>query len=47
MPERAIEPAEPGSLGRAGHAVATGLGTLGEALVGSAVGRAARRLRDR
>jgi hypothetical protein len=46
-PERAIEPAEPGSLGRAGHAVANGLGTLGEALDGSAMGRAARRLRGR
>jgi hypothetical protein len=46
-PERAIEPAETGSLGRAGHAVANGLGTLGEALDGSAVGRAARRLRGR
>jgi hypothetical protein len=44
-PERAIEPAAPGSLGRAGHAVASGLGTLGEALDGSAVGRAARKLR--
>jgi hypothetical protein len=46
-PERAIEPAKPGSWGRAGHAVANGLGTLGEALDGSAVGRAARRLRGR
>ena len=46
-PERAIEPAEPGSLGRAGHAVANGLGTMGEAFDGSAVGRAARRLRGR
>jgi hypothetical protein len=46
-PERAIEPAEPGSLGRAGHAVANGLGTLGEAVDASAVGRAARRLRRR
>jgi hypothetical protein len=46
-PERAIEPSEPGSLGRAGHAVANGLGTLGEALDGSPVGRAARRLRGR
>jgi hypothetical protein len=44
-PERAIEPAGPGKLGRAGHAVANGLGTLGEALDGSAVGRAARKLR--
>jgi hypothetical protein len=46
-PDRAIEPAEPGSWGRAGHAVANGLGTLGEALDGSAVGRAARHLRRR
>jgi hypothetical protein len=46
-PDRAIEPAEPGSLGRAGHAVANGLGTLGEALDGSTVGRAARKLRGR
>jgi hypothetical protein len=46
-PERAIEPAETGSLGRAGHAVANRLGTLGEAFDGSALGRAARRLRDR
>jgi hypothetical protein len=46
-PERAIEPAKAGSLGRAGHAVANGLGTLGEAFDGSAVGRAARRLRGR
>lgn len=46
-PDRAIEPAESGSLGRAGHAVANSLGTLGEALDGSRVGRAARRLRGR
>lgn len=46
-PERAIEPAEQGSLGRAGHAVANGLGTLGEAFDGSALGRAARKLRGR
>jgi hypothetical protein len=44
-PDRAIEPAGPGGLGRAGHAVANGLGTLGEAIDGSAVGRAARKLR--
>jgi hypothetical protein len=31
-PERAVEPAEPSKLGRAGHAVANGLGTLGEAI---------------
>ena len=46
-PERAIEPAETGRAGRAGHAVANGLGTLGEAFDGSAVGRAARRLKRR
>ena len=46
-PDRAIEPAGPGTLGRAGHAFANGLGTLGEALDGSAVGRAARKLRGR
>ncbi len=44
-PERAIEPAGPGKLGRAGHAVANGLGTLGEAVDTSVVGRAARKLR--
>jgi hypothetical protein len=37
-PDRAIEPAGPGKAGRAGHAVANGLGTLGEAIDG-AVGR--------
>ena len=46
-PDRAIEPAEPGRAGRAGHAVANGLGTLGEAFDGSAAGRAARKLRGR
>jgi hypothetical protein len=45
QPERAVEPAAPSSLGRAGHAVANGLGTLGEAIDGSALGRAARRMR--
>jgi len=44
-PERAVEPAGPGTLGRAGHAFANGLGTLGEAFDGSPVGRAARKLR--
>ena len=34
-PDRAIEPAGPGTLGRAGHAVASGLGTLGEAIDGA------------
>ncbi|HWM07819.1 MAG TPA: hypothetical protein VNO82_00690 [Solirubrobacteraceae bacterium] len=46
-PARAIEPAETGRAGRAGHAVANGLGTLGEAFDGSPVGRAARRLKRR
>jgi hypothetical protein len=41
-PDRAIEPAGHGSLGRAGHAVANGLGTLGEAIDG-AVGRLRKR----
>jgi hypothetical protein len=41
-PDRAIEPAGQGGLGRAGHAVANGLGTLGEALDG-AVGRLRKR----
>jgi hypothetical protein len=41
-PDRAIEPAGQGSLGRAGHAVANGLGTLGEAIDG-AVGRLRKR----
>jgi hypothetical protein len=46
-PEQAIVPADPGTLGRAGHAVASGLGTLGEAFDGSPLGRAARRVRGR
>jgi hypothetical protein len=33
-PDRAVQPAEPSKLGRAGHAVASGLGTVGEALDG-------------
>ena len=44
-PERAVLPAESSTLGRAGHAVANGIGTFGEALDGSPLGRAARRLR--
>ena len=44
-PERAILPAESSALGRAGHAVANGIGMFGEALDGSPLGRAARRLR--
>jgi hypothetical protein len=46
-PERAIEPADPGRIGRSGHAIANGLSTLGEAVDGSAIGRAARRLAGR
>jgi hypothetical protein len=45
--ERAIAPADPGSWGRAGHTVASGLGTLGEAIDGSPIGRAARRARGK
>jgi hypothetical protein len=41
-PDRAIEPAGSGKAGRAGHAVANGLGTIGEALDG-AVGRLRKR----
>jgi hypothetical protein len=46
-PERAVEPAEDSKLGRAGHSLAAGLGTLGEAIDGSALGRVARRRRRR
>ena len=46
-PDAAIERADPGRLGRAGHSLAVGLGTLGEALDGSALGRAARKRRSR
>jgi len=42
-PGAAVEPASPTALGRAGHGVASGLGTLGEAIDGSVVGRVARR----
>jgi hypothetical protein len=41
-PGTAIQPAERGALGRAGHSLAVGIGTLGEAIDGS---RAARRKR--
>jgi hypothetical protein len=44
-PDGAIEPADASALGRAGHSLARGLGTLGEAFDGSFVGRAARRVR--
>jgi len=42
-PDDAILPASPTAAGRAGHGIANGLGTIGEAIDGSAVGRAARR----
>jgi hypothetical protein len=42
-PDAAIEPAEPGRLGRAGQSLANGLGTLGEAIDASALGRRLRR----
>jgi len=42
-PPGAVIPAEQGALGRAGHRVACAVGTAGEAIDNSAVGRAARR----
>jgi len=42
-PASAVVPADQGTLGRAGHQVASALGTAGEAIDNSAVGRAARR----
>ena len=42
-PDDAILPASPSTAGRAGHAIANGMGTVGEAIDGSAIGRAARR----
>jgi hypothetical protein len=44
-PADAVTPAEQGPLGRAGHRVAVTVGAAGEAIDGSAVGRAARRFR--
>jgi hypothetical protein len=41
-PEDAILPASPSAAGRAGHGIANSLGTIGEAIDGSVVGRAAR-----
>jgi hypothetical protein len=41
-PEDAIQPASSTTAGRAGHGIANGLGTLGEAIDGSPLGRAAR-----
>jgi hypothetical protein len=46
-PDDAIRPADESPLGRAGHTVANGVGTLGEAIDGSPLGRAARRLAGR
>jgi sugar phosphate isomerase/epimerase len=42
-PAAAIVPADQGALGRAGHRVASAVGTAGEAIDASPVGRAARR----
>jgi hypothetical protein len=42
-PDDAILPASSSAAGRAGHGIANGLGTLGEAIDGSVLGRAARR----
>ena len=44
-PDDAILPASQSAAGRAGHGLANALGTLGEAIDGSAVGRAARKRR--
>jgi hypothetical protein len=46
-PEDAIQPAEASVLGRAGHGAATALGTVGEALDGSPIGKAARKVSGR
>jgi hypothetical protein len=46
-PDGALEPADPSLLGRAGHGVAAGIGSLGEAIDNSALGRVARRLARR
>ena len=44
LAEDAIRPAESSLLGRAGHGAATALGTVGEAIDGSPVGKAARKV---
>ena len=44
-PADAITPAEQGPIGRAGHRVAIAVGTAGEAIDASPIGRAARRFR--
>lgn len=46
-PEGAVQPADTSALGRAGHSLANALGTVGEAVDGSPVGRAARKLSSR
>lgn len=46
-PDGAIRPADETPLGRVGHKLANGVGTLGEAIDGSAIGRAARQLGKR
>ena len=46
-PGDAILPASPGTAGRAGHGLANALGTMGEAIDGSVVGRAARKAAGR
>jgi hypothetical protein len=44
-PDSAVQPADPGPAGRAGHGLANAFGTFGEAFDASPAGRAARRLR--
>jgi hypothetical protein len=46
-PDDAVRPAESSALGRAGHGAATAVGTMGEAIDGSPLGRAARKLSGR
>ena len=46
-PEDAIRPAEASVFGRAGHGAANALGTVGEALDGSPLGKAARKVSGR
>lgn len=46
-PDSAVAPADPSAVGRAGHRLATAMGTFGEAFDASPVGRTARRLRGR
>jgi hypothetical protein len=46
-PEGAIQPADTSVLGRAGHGIANGLGSLGDSIDNSSIGRAARRMTHR